>query len=77
MNKLISQEGKREYGEEAAEETKETSHGNDEFEEARTEEIVFDRARAYESAERARSQKARSMNVYKTGTENDPEEEEE
>ena len=38
---------------------------------------MFDRARAEESAARARSQKARSMAGYKTGTENDPKEEEE
>ena len=30
-NKLISQEGKKDYGEEAAEETKEISQGNDKF----------------------------------------------
>ena len=60
-NKIISQEGKKDYGEEVAEETKETSHGNDkfdggdnEFEEARVEEIAFDRAHAEESAARAR-----------------------
>ena len=63
------------------EDTKETSQGDDEFdggdeefEEARAEEIVFDRARAEESAARARSQKARIVAGYKTGTENDPEE---
>ena len=83
-NKLTIQEGKKDCGEEAAEETKETLQGDDKFdggdeelEAARAEEIVFDRARAEESAARARSQKARSMAGYKTGTENDPEEEEE
>ena len=30
-NKLISQEGKKDYGEEAAENTKETLQGDDEF----------------------------------------------
>ena len=30
-NKLIIQEGKKDYGEEAAEETKQTIQGNDEF----------------------------------------------
>ena len=30
-NKLISQEGKKDYGEESAEDTKETSQGDDEF----------------------------------------------
>ena len=58
----ISQEGKRDYGEEEAEEIKEISQGDDEFngaddefEEARAEEIAFDRVRAEESAARARS----------------------
>ena len=83
-NKLISQEGKRDYGEEAAEETKEISQGDDEFngadkefEEARAEEIAFYRARTKESAARARSQRASTMAEYTTGTSNNPEEEEE
>ena len=65
----------------AAEETKEISQGDEEFkgdetfEEARAEEIVFDRARTEEIAARARSQKARSMSGYKTGTKNNPKEE--
>ena len=81
-NKLIIQEGKEDYGKEATEETKETIQGDEkfdgkdeEFEAACAEEIAFDRARAEESAARARSHKARSMAGYKTGTENDPEEE--
>ena len=60
-NKLISHEGKRDYGEEAAEDTKEISQGDDEFdgaddefEKARAEEIAVDRARAEEIAARAR-----------------------
>ena len=80
-NKLISQEGKRGYGKEAAEETKGISQGNDEFdgaddkfEEACVEEIAFDRARAEESVSRARSQRARNMDGYATGTVNDPKE---
>ena len=83
-NKLIIQDGKKDYGEEAVEDTKETLQGddkfdggNEEFEEARTEEIAFDRSCEEESAATALSQKARSMVRYKTGTENDPEEEEE
>ena len=83
-NKLIGQEVKKDYVEEAAEKTKEISKGGEEFdggyngfEEARTEETVFDRAHAEESAARARSQKARIVAGYKTGTENDPEEQEE
>ena len=50
-NKLIIQEGKKDYCEEAAEDTKKTSQGNDEFdggdkyfEEARTKEIAFNKA---------------------------------
>ena len=83
-NKLISQEGKKDYGEEAAEDTIEISQGDDEsdgaddnFKEARAEENAFDRARAEESAARARLQRARNMAGYATGTSNDPEEEEE
>ena len=62
MNKLVIQEGKKDYGEEAAEETKKTSQGDDKFdggdkelEEARAEEIAFGKARAEESATRERS----------------------
>ena len=58
--KLTIQEGKKDYGEEAAEETKEISQEDDEFngvdnkfEETRPEENVFDRARAEEIAARA------------------------
>ena len=83
-NKLIIKEGKKDYGEEAAEETKETSQcdieldrGDEEFEEARAEEIMFDKACAEESVARARLQKARSMAGYQTKTANNPEEEEE
>ena len=50
------------------EETKETSQGDnefdggdEEFEESRAEETMFDRARAEDNAARASSQKARSM----------------
>ena len=78
-NMLIIQEVKKDYVEEAAEETKETSQGNDEFdggdkefEEAHAGEIAFDRARAEERTARARSQKARSMAGYKIGTANNP-----
>ena len=83
-NKFISQEGKKDYSEEAAKETKEISQVDDEFdggdkksEEARAEEIAFSRARVEESVTRARSQRARSMAGYVTGTANDPEEEKE
>ena len=60
-NKLISQESRKDYGEEAAEETKALSQGDnefdradDEFEEACTEENALYEARAEESATRAR-----------------------
>ena len=81
--KLISQEGRKDYGEESAEETKEISQGDEEFkgdktlEEARAEEIVFDRARTEESAARARLHRARNMAWYVMGTANDPKEDEE
>ena len=59
-NKIISQEDKKDYGEEAAEDTKEISQGNDEFyggdnkfEKACAEDITFDRAGAEESVARA------------------------
>ena len=51
--------------------------GDKESKAARAEEIAFNRARAEESAARGRSQKARIMARYKTGTEKDLEEEEE
>ena len=81
-NKLIIQEVNKDYSEKGAEETKETSQGKDEFggegeelEEARAEEITFDRSRAEERAARSLSHKARIMDGYMTGTENNPEEE--
>ena len=83
-NKLINQEIRKDYGEEAAEGTKALSQGDvkfdgadDEFEEACAKENVFDAARVEESAARARSQRARNMAGYATGTANEPEEEEE
>ena len=83
-NKLISQENRKDYGEEAAEGTKALSQGDDkfdgaddEFEEARAEENAFDAAHAAERAARARSQRAKNMAGYATGTANEPEEEEE
>ena len=60
-NKLIIQEGKKDYGEEAAEETnkmlqadEEFNRGDEEFEAARAEEIAFNMARTEESTSRAR-----------------------
>ena len=54
-----------------------STEGTKNSEAARGEEIAFDRARAEESAARARSHKSRSMAGYKTRTENNPEEVEE
>ena len=83
-NKLISQEVKKDYGEEAAEETKALSQGNEEFdgaedkfEEARTEENTFYRAHTEESAARVYSQRASNMSGYVTVTSKNTEEEEE
>ena len=74
-NKLISKEGKKDYSEEAAEETIEMSQGGDEFdgadkefEEARAEDIAFYRAHAEESTTRACSQRVMNMARYVTGT---------
>ena len=60
-NKLISRESRKDYGEEATEETKALSQGDDEFdgadnqfEEACAKENAFDTAREEESATRAR-----------------------
>ena len=67
-----------------AEETKELSQCNDEFDraddefgESRAEENTFDAAHAEESAARAYLQRETNMAGYETGTENKPEEEEE
>ena len=61
-NKLISQDSKKDYGEEAAEETKALSLGDDEFdgaddefEQACAEDNAFDRARSEERTARERS----------------------
>ena len=83
-NKLISQEISKDYGEEAADETKALSQEDDkfdgageEFEESRAEENAFDAVCAEERAARAHLQMARNMDGYATGTANDPEEGEE
>ena len=83
-NKLISQESRKDYGEEAAKETKAFLQGNNEFDgadekfkEARAEYNAFNTARAEESAMRARLQRARNMAGYATGIANDPKKEEE
>ena len=64
-NKLISQDISKDYSEEAVEETKALSQGDDKldgaddkFEEARTEDNAFDAACTEGSALRARSKRA-------------------
>ena len=82
-NNLRSQESRKYYVEEAAEETKVLEQGDDKFngvddkfEEACAEENAFDAARAEESAARTHSHRAKNMAGYATGKGNDPEEEE-
>ena len=67
-NKLIIQEIRKDYGEEAAEVTKALSQGDDEFdgadekfEEAHAEENLFEVARADDRAARARSNRTRNL----------------
>ena len=81
INNLISQEDIKEYGKEAAEETKALVRGgnefdgaDDEFEEACAEENAFDAACAAESAARARLKRAKNMAGYVTLTANNPKE---
>ena len=83
-NKLTSQGRMKDYGEEAAKETKALSQGDNEFDgadnkfkEACAEENAFDTVRAEESATREHSWRARNMSGYATGTMNEPKEEEE
>ena len=82
-NKLISQESRKYYSKESAEETKLLAQGDDkfnraddEFEEERAEENAYDAANAEEIAERAHLQRSRNMARYATKTGNDTEEEE-
>ena len=79
-NKLMNQEIKEDYGNEATEGATEILQGNDEFdgaddefEEARAEENAFDPARAEERAASSRSQRAWNLDGYATGKANDPE----
>ena len=81
--KLIIQQSRKDYGKEAVESNKALSQGDnefdgadDEFEEARAEQNALDTARAEQRAARARSQMARNMDGYATGTVKEPEEEE-
>ena len=83
-NNMISQEIRKDYSEEAAEDNKVLAQGNDEFDgvdnefkESHAGENVFDRERAEERATRARSKRASKMAKYATGTANDTKEEEE
>ena len=73
-NKLISQESREDYGEEATEGAtalsqvdKEFDGADDKFEEACTKENAFDAAHAEDSAVRSRSQRAGNMARYVTG----------
>ena len=79
-NKLINQEIRVDYGDEAAEGTTVLSQGDkefervdEEFEEACAEENTFDATRAEESAVRARLQRAGNMSGYATGMANETE----
>ena len=57
-NKLISQESRKDYGKEAAEETKALSQGDNKFD---REDDEFEEAHTEESAARERLQRARNM----------------
>ena len=74
MNRLVTQEFKEIYSYKSAVGATATFQKNENFVKAA---VGLDAARAEENAARARLQKERSMDGYKTGTENDPEEEEE
>ena len=83
MNRLVNQEIRKSYGDEAAEGATVILQGNhefvgmdDEFEAARAEENAFNAARAQESAEKARSQRAGNLEVNMTGTANKRKEDE-
>ena len=83
-NNLISQESRKDYSEESAEETKALAQGdgefdraNDKFEKAHAEENACDTVSTEKSVARARSQSARNMAGYTTGMANNPGEEEE
>ena len=83
-NKLVNQESRENYGEEAAEGTTAILQGDDEFygadnkfEESRAEENAFNAIRTEESAARERLQRAGILSGHATGTENKPEEDKE
>ena len=79
--KLMNQEIREDYGDEATEGTTSILQGNDEFngadgefEEECAEENAFNAERAEERAARERSQRVGNLGRYAMGTENDPEE---
>ena len=81
-NKLINQESKEDYSDKAVEVATSLFQGEkhfdgaeDEFEQARAEESVFNVVHAEESVARARLQRAGNMAGCATGTANEPEEE--
>ena len=83
-NRLVTQERRESYGDEAAEGATAILQGDNEFdgvynefEAARAEENAFDAARSEESTARARSQRAGKMYGHTTGTANKREEDEE
>ena len=83
-NRLLNEESRESNGDEAAEGAAAISQGggefigaDNEFEEARAEENVFDAACAEESAAWARSQRAGNLAGHATGTANEREEDEE
>ena len=81
--KLMNQEIREDYGDEATEGTASIFQGDDEFngadgefEEECAEENEFDAARAEERAARERSQRAGNLDGYAMGTADDPKEDE-
>ena len=83
-NKLMKQDNRENYGYKAAEGAALISEGDDkfkgadeEFEEARAEESVFDAASIEEGAARESSQSARNLAGHVTGTASEREEDEE
>ena len=79
--KLVNQEGRERYGNEAVEGATSISQGSkkffgadDEFEAARAEENTLNAAHAEESATRARSQRVGNLGGHATGTANERDE---
>ena len=77
--KLMNQDSREDYGDEAAKGATAIFQGNnefdradDEFDRACAEENAFNAARVEESASRARSRRAGNLARYAAGTENEP-----